>query len=207
MIRTLESLQLDGGCVVFDFINTVDARIPTSTFDYLQDYNDLLAWSEKVKLLDRKRLEVIGTCLKSNQQRGERAFRKAIKVRELLYALFSAIAKGRSPNEDVVESFNVWLAQAFSKIKITIKSGGSKVYFTDTEISLDEPLWKILTSAYQVLMESNPERIRECPRCGWLFLDTSKNGKRKWCNMQVCGSHDKALRYYYKKSSGGDQTE
>ncbi|MGH2486180.1 MAG: CGNR zinc finger domain-containing protein [Ktedonobacterales bacterium] len=28
--------------------------------------------------------------------------------------------------------------------------------------------------------------MRECPgpRCGWLFLDTSKNGARRWCSME-----------------------
>jgi predicted RNA-binding Zn ribbon-like protein len=42
-------------------------------------------------------------------------------------------------------------------------------------------------------------KIKECPSCGWLFLDKSKNGKRRWCNMLTCGSNDKATRYYHRK--------
>ncbi|MBW8732827.1 MAG: CGNR zinc finger domain-containing protein [Asticcacaulis sp.] len=32
--------------------------------------------------------------------------------------------------------------------------------------------------------------------CGWLFADTSKNGRRRWCAMQTCGTISKmaALR-------------
>jgi predicted RNA-binding Zn ribbon-like protein len=43
------------------------------------------------------------------------------------------------------------------------------------------------------------ERVKECPNCGWLFLDTTKNGKRRWCSMEDCGSNVKALEYYYRK--------
>jgi len=38
------------------------------------------------------------------------------------------------------------------------------------------------------------ERLRSCPRC-WLFLDTSRGGKRRWCSMQVCGNREKVSRH------------
>jgi predicted RNA-binding Zn ribbon-like protein len=39
------------------------------------------------------------------------------------------------------------------------------------------------------------ERLHSCPRCGWLFLDTSRGGKRRWCSMQVCGNREKVSRH------------
>nr|WP_246591510.1 CGNR zinc finger domain-containing protein [Aminobacter anthyllidis] len=39
------------------------------------------------------------------------------------------------------------------------------------------------------------ERLRSCPRCGWLFLDTSRGGKRRWCSMQTCGNREKVSRH------------
>jgi predicted RNA-binding Zn ribbon-like protein len=30
--------------------------------------------------------------------------------------------------------------------------------------------------------------------CGWLFLDHSRNGSRRWCTMEACGSFAKARR-------------
>lgn len=39
------------------------------------------------------------------------------------------------------------------------------------------------------------ERVRRCPRCGWLFVDASRGGKRRWCSMQVCGNREKVSRH------------
>jgi predicted RNA-binding Zn ribbon-like protein len=41
-------------------------------------------------------------------------------------------------------------------------------------------------------------QIHECggDGCGWLFLDTSRNGRRRWCTMQGCGNRAKARRFY-----------
>ncbi|MEO7208325.1 MAG: CGNR zinc finger domain-containing protein [Steroidobacteraceae bacterium] len=40
-------------------------------------------------------------------------------------------------------------------------------------------------------------RLRECASdmCGWLFLDLSKNGSRRWCDMKGCGNREKLRRY------------
>ncbi|WP_352849024.1 CGNR zinc finger domain-containing protein [Mesorhizobium sp. M0199] len=38
-------------------------------------------------------------------------------------------------------------------------------------------------------------RLRVCPRCGWLFVDISRGGKRRWCNMRVCGNREKVARH------------
>ncbi len=63
---------------------------------------------------------------------------------------------------------------------------------------LARPLWALARSAADLLTSPRLSRVRECPGedgCGWLFLDTSKNGSRRWCSMQGCGSRAKARRY------------
>src|SRR5258708_7059779 len=49
------------------------------------------------------------------------------------------------------------------------------------------------------------DRVRRCanPECGWLFLDDSRAGKRRWCSMSACGNRAKARRHYHK-SKGED---
>ncbi|MBV8794030.1 MAG: CGNR zinc finger domain-containing protein, partial [Hyphomicrobiales bacterium] len=39
-------------------------------------------------------------------------------------------------------------------------------------------------------------RIRECGghACGWLFYDRSKNNRRRWCEMEICGNRAKQRR-------------
>jgi predicted RNA-binding Zn ribbon-like protein len=41
------------------------------------------------------------------------------------------------------------------------------------------------------------DRVHSChdPECRWLFLDTSKNHTRRWCDMKLCGNRMKARRF------------
>ncbi|MGH8826162.1 MAG: CGNR zinc finger domain-containing protein [Jiangellaceae bacterium] len=48
----------------------------------------------------------------------------------------------------------------------------------------------------QLLTTGPLDRIGRCPGCGCLFLDTSRNGRRRWCSMSTCGSRTKSARYY-----------
>ena len=44
------------------------------------------------------------------------------------------------------------------------------------------------------------DKVRRCanPECGWLFLDDSRAGKRRWCSMLACGNRAKARRHYHR---------
>ncbi|MFT4158413.1 CGNR zinc finger domain-containing protein [Shinella sp.] len=51
-------------------------------------------------------------------------------------------------------------------------------------------------SALLLIARPEPERLKICPNCGWLFLDRSRNRSRAWCDMAVCGNRAKASRHY-----------
>lgn len=48
------------------------------------------------------------------------------------------------------------------------------------------------------------ERLKLCPGddCGWLFIDETKNGRRRWCMMASCGNRAKARRHYERTRGG-----
>lgn len=56
-------------------------------------------------------------------------------------------------------------------------------------------------SALRLLAEPDPERMKICGNCGWLFLDRSKNRSRTWCDMAVCGNRAKASRHYRRRKT------
>jgi predicted RNA-binding Zn ribbon-like protein len=56
----------------------------------------------------------------------------------------------------------------------------------------------VIYSAYELLLADKLNRIKECTNCGWLFLDTTKNGTRRWCSMNTCGSIVKAKEWYHR---------
>lgn len=48
-------------------------------------------------------------------------------------------------------------------------------------------------------------RLKCCPgdACGWLFMDETGNGRRRWCSMASCGNRTKARRHYQRATTGG----
>lgn len=54
-------------------------------------------------------------------------------------------------------------------------------------------------SALMLATFTEPERLKICPNCQWLFLDRSRNRSRTWCDMTVCGNRVKANRHYRRQ--------
>jgi CGNR zinc finger protein len=48
-----------------------------------------------------------------------------------------------------------------------------------------------------VALGTERPRLRACGnrRCGWLFVDRSPNGRRRWCDPKACGNRMKVRRY------------
>lgn len=51
------------------------------------------------------------------------------------------------------------------------------------------------------------ERVRTCARenCNRVFFDTSRNGKRLYCNSQTCGNREHAARYRDRRAAENDR--
>ena len=197
--RSIKNLQHDGGCVVFDFTNTINTRTTAEAHDYLKNYADILSWSGKADILPAEKIKSLTRYASAHVDESSIAFKKAIRAREALYPMFSAIARAKTPDKRILDEFNMILSDCFSKIQLKISTSEVTPGFTNNTVLLDEPLCVIVKSAYDILTQENFQRLKECPRCGWLFIDRTKNGKRRWCDMQVCGSRSKATRYYHKK--------
>lgn len=48
-----------------------------------------------------------------------------------------------------------------------------------------------------VTLGTERPRLRACGnrRCGWLFVDRSANGRRRWCDPKACGNRIRVRRY------------
>lgn len=76
------------------------------------------------------------------------------------------------------------------------------------EVQVDERAWLPAALAgldLLDLLQDRPERIRPCahPDCILWFLDTSRNGTRRWCSMAACGNRAKAQRHYSRVRDAG----
>jgi predicted RNA-binding Zn ribbon-like protein len=199
--RTLETITLDGGTLPFHFINTVRDRKVENVHDYLTCYDDIIIWSRRMNLMDKAELGRLQEFAKANSSEAEKAFEKAIDLRETMYNLFSAIAVGKQPETVIPEKFNSYLSKALSNVGISFRQDQYVTEIVSTGISLDKPVWLVLKDTYRLLLEDDKKRIKECQKCGWIFLDHTKNNTKIWCNPQICGSTSKSARYYHNKKA------
>ena len=198
--RSIETLTLDGGTLCFNFINTVYAWRGENLHEYLPDYNTLIKWCNKVHLLPQKDLRLLQQQSLQYPERSMAIMVKIRQARDVLYHFFSAIAgKEDKLIKKHLPAFNKLLAEAMSNISFIVARHDLALAFSIKEIDMQQPLWMIIKSAYDVLTIDDAERIKECPKCGWVFLDQTKNGKRRWCNPLSCGAVDKMKRYYLRK--------
>lgn len=199
METTIDTMHLDGGYLCLDFINTVHSRTETPIRDYLLTYEDVLRWTNRTGILSKKEQKYLSDYAADHPDRAKKAFKKIINAREALFTLFGAIAEDRKPAIDSIEIFNRLLTKALVHVKLVPAKDKMQVVWEQGSDPLMLPLWMAVKSAYDILIEEPQDRIKACPSCYWLFLDKTKNNKRRWCNSLTCGSIDKASRYYYRK--------
>ncbi len=189
-------LELAGNALCLDFANTVNER-PVPARDYLTGYPELLAWTEHAGGLSPTVLRSPLGLRGLGQADGEEVLARALALRDAVFAVFSAIAGGQAPPAHAVEALSTAYTDALAHAVLRgDDAAGYRLDWNPADLGLPEaPLWPVARSAGELLLHGPLERIGQCPSCGWLFLDTSRNGTRRWCNMAVCGSRDKMARY------------
>ncbi|MGC3945464.1 MAG: CGNR zinc finger domain-containing protein [Chryseolinea sp.] len=198
-IPAIDDLRLDGGVLCLDYVNTVPDRKDGSGRDLVKSFGELLYWARKAKVIDSPAYTALEREAAERPKSAKEFFTQAIQLRTLIYDLFFPLSQQQRVSQTNLDAFNKVMARYTPHLVIALKSGEfSQQWAFDTSqfLRITAPIMK---SAQDLLLSGKPERIKECPRCGWLFVDTSKNGKRRWCSMEDCGSNAKALQYYYRK--------
>lgn len=120
-------------------------------------------------------------------------------------SLGGAEARGAAATRTVapadLAALNAGLTRAMAHARIA-DSGDGFVWDWDPDpTALDRMLWPVARAAADLLTAAPRPTIRMCegPACGWLFVDTTKNRRRRWCSMEDCGNRAKARRFYERK--------
>lgn len=200
---SIVKLSLVGGRTCLDFTNTVNIRESDRRRDHLQSYGDLLQWSVHAGILTQEQAHEMKDEADQKPDEAAGVLRMAIELREVTFRIFSAIAAGRTPSDVDLKLFSRHFSGAMSRASIVQENGRYVVGF-DRGQTLDGMLPPIAWSAAELLKDPASARVKECSgeTCGWLFLDTSKNHSRRWCEMSDCGNRAKAQRHYQRLKNG-----
>lgn len=189
-----------GGRISLDLVNTVDPRHEVERREYLPDYAALLAWSEQLGDLLPCSPGVLRRLAATDPAGAEAAWERALTLREALYRVLAAAEGRQAVRPDDLAMVNEILRDATDHHVLVRATGGTvRDGWVEARV-LDSMLWPVVIDAWDLLTTPAIGRVRECPgddgRCGWLFLDTSRSGTRRWCDMRTCGNRDKARNHY-----------
>lgn len=137
-------------------------------------------------------------------QAADAVLKRALILRESIYRLFKSSIEGWQPEPEDVEKLNRELSLARKSQKLAVAKSGFVFEWVDRADALDSMLWQISEAATELLINGDLSRLEKCGNdiCNWLFLDTSRNRRRHWCDMKDCGNLAKVRRFRAKQSVG-----
>ena len=188
--------QLVGGHPVLDFVNTLDWRFrDDGPEELLATYDDLLRFCAQTGLLTAKQIRQILQIPNTSAVAGVLASCRAL--REAAAAALYAAVDDRTPPPAQIKLLERFFNAARLHQRLAW-SGPRLVWdWAPGAVSVELPLWVLSLSAEDLTTSGDLRRLRACekPDCRWLFLDTSKNHTRRWCDMKICGNRMKARRF------------
>ncbi|MDX6264965.1 MAG: hypothetical protein QOH84_6653 [Kribbellaceae bacterium] len=167
--------ELIGGHVALDLLNTVSWRLdPARTVDRIATPEALSIWCAAVALSGPVTAEP----------------ERVAAVREVVYGVLLPRARGIEPAD--LGELQRLLVGALGRAAAV---GVRPLDWVGAGLA-DE----LVLAAGRLVEREDLARLRECQDegCGWLFLDRSKNGSRRWCSSGDCGNRARAKRHYQR---------
>jgi predicted RNA-binding Zn ribbon-like protein len=184
-----------------DFANSLEGRLTDQPRESLTHYAALVTWGQRAGILANDTAQRLAREAARRPAAAAVVFERGGALREAIYRIFSAVAHQCSPQTADLDLLNAVLGEALAALRIIPTPDGFIWGWTCDTRRLDRLLWPIAQSAADLLTSGELRAVRECaaPTCGWLFLDTSRNHSRRWCDMKACGNRAKARRHYERK--------
>jgi predicted RNA-binding Zn ribbon-like protein len=185
------------GNPVLDFHNTVEWPPRGKSNDRLPRPVDLVRWATESGIVTSDEARKLRAYCIRNGSRSRAELADTLQLRSLIHHLLSNLVEGQQPSDASIATLNQRLKKLRSRQKIEWRNGElrwSPVGSRGTTTIMD----RLALSAAELITSAELWRLRTCanPECGWLFLDTTRNGLRKWCSMAECGGRAKSKRYY-----------
>ena len=195
--------ELTGGLLCLDFANTVEDRSDAHPHELLNSYDDLVSWGQQAHVLTEGESHLLLERAGRHPKDASIVLAKAIAIREAIFRIFKAVAEDESPADKDLQTLSAMVAEAQKHAQIVPGTNGFRWDWAAKPTNLDCMLWPVVRSAADFLTSDDLDTVRVCASdsCEWLFIDTSKNHSRRWCNMKSCGNREKARRFYTRKKS------
>ena len=185
--------HLVGGHAALDFVNTDIVTGGDAEADLLRSPAEFLAWCAFAGILPPA---AVDAPLTPTQERS--LLVDAGALRAAMRAIVEALVVGRDADSGAWAALQAVHAEAIAHAAPLLEGGRLRWQWDPVPRAA---LWFVANSAVDLLRDGAVHRIKACPGCGFVFLDETRNGSRRWCAMEDCGTREKVQRYVTKRAA------
>ena len=187
--------KLVGGQPSLDLVNTVSWPGRPREHDWFDPVENVVTWAAAAGILESDSAERLRQTLRAHPVAAARQRATVRRVRSVVGRVLSPHVRGERPPPVAVEALNRLLVRAATRRHLDAQT---LTWSFREPTTLEHVLAPAVLNAADVVTQVDPPRLGHCPGCDWLFHDTTRNGRRTWCDMGDCGSRAKARRHYQR---------
>jgi predicted RNA-binding Zn ribbon-like protein len=187
------NLHRVGGHLALDLANTISWRGTEREVDHLATFEALHLWALHSGVIRPDVAERLRTSRPDARTQGLSAVHA---LRRAIMGCGAALAAGARPTPKDLATIVAAAREALSGARLNAEPGANLRLAFEGHSVQEMVLGPIAWAAFDLFRTGPINRLRCCPPsdCGWLFLDTTKNGTRRWCSMETCGTRAKNQR-------------
>lgn len=157
--------------------------------EYLRGYDELALIAGRTDLINRDQVDGLRRRARRHPEDAAKEVGRAVAIRADLYALFTGAASRRAMAR-VADAVQVARSR-----QVLDLAGSLAVWRLERPERLADALDALLIASGDLLTGGEADRVVACPgrHCGWLFVNAS--GRRRWCQMAVCGNRAKQASF------------
>jgi predicted RNA-binding Zn ribbon-like protein len=190
------SLPLIADDLALDFANTESGRGFPSHQNHLREAGNVVDWLRHAQALPSEDADWLAKRVAERADLAADLLARAIELRSAIQSLGEALGRGAKPPETALASLSALHGRFVAKAELAPGDLACRWLWSVRWSPVEAALGPIALAAVRLFTEGDFHRIRECGghACGWLFYDRSKNNRRRWCEMEVCGNRAKQRR-------------
>lgn len=174
------------GHPALDFLNTVADTGRTRGINKLADWAAVRTWAVTAGLLSEAELERF---VEAGRGEGADELTALLELRETAYGAMLHLT-GRGEDPDAVTTLEQHIRDAIARGNFEIRD---RQLGWRPNPETPQRWSDAVALAFEALLRSGDmDRVRQCGRCTWFFIDRGRGRGRRWCDMRTCGNRAKA---------------
>ncbi len=198
------TLALVGGALALDFANTQSGLGTDLHKNHLRLPEHVAMWIEHAGALSATEARQLRAEIGARPATAADLLARASALRAAIFAVGSAVAAGAPPSDTALADLARLHVRFLERAELAVEDDRACWRWTAASAPVAAALGPVALSAVSLFTEADFRRIKQCGghACGGLFLDTTKNNGRRWCEMEVCGNRAKQKRLAERKRAG-----